>query len=227
MSNGTELLGIYTLKMVDKNVPSYQPYTLDFSPCNIVSCPALGDEGRYYFLDMGPEGDYILMAFANTAGSFNFPTSTMFFGKRNAYGEFEGVVGDIAGNGIAGWVAAPGSNEPNVSSDFGPVNNLNGANFQGTENPNDVEAIYQFRVEGNIGIVDYGTVQGGINFMGKYQTLHYNIGSEQLLVFANDRMITYGAVVREVGDNIELTNGMYMNPFAGPGYYNTWDAISQ
>lgn len=219
MANGTTLSGVWTLKMADKNVANYQVYTLNFAPNNVVDCPGLGSLGRYYC-----EGDYLLMGFSNPGESFNFPTDLMFFGKITPYGDCEGVVGSLKDNAVGGWVAASGNHEPVVSSNFGVVNNLNGQTFYGIENPNDVSAMYRFNIADSIGIVNYGTPNGGATLEAKYQTLRYNSGSEQLLVFANDRMVVYGAVVEEVGGEIRLKDGMYMNPFSGPGYYNTWHA---
>lgn len=213
------LTGTWTLQLVDKNVPSYPPYHLEFSPDHILRCPQLGVEGRYYC-----EGNLILMAFGNPGGNFIFPTDYMFCGHRTAQGDFEGVMGENTNSGWGGWTMSAGQVAPPASSNFGDSISLDEVTFYGMERPNNVETVYKFDQEHSIGIVKYGTRKQGPTIAGKYRTLRYSVGGEQLLVFSSDRLITYGALVEDIAGNIKLKNGLYMNPFAGNGAYGTWEA---
>ena len=221
----TPLTGLFTLKVVT-NEQVVNTMQLDILPDHIVNCPQLGESGRYNERRLNGKDGYILMSFGDTS-NFNGPTSFSIFAKIDfASQSFAGVMLDHISGQRFGCEAR--TSEFQADLNFGPFMPLPtwpGNEFTGTENPGDVHSYYRFDYEGSqIGKASIGVIGQPEAWTGPSASVIYPSNNEELLVFGTNRLVTYGAVVDRSNSDIQLKEGMYINPFSGGGYYGTWEA---
>lgn len=212
----SSLIGVWTLQIEDGQ--NLAPYSVVFNPNNEVVCPLLGSIGRYH-----QNGNFVIIAFGNSS-SFIFDTEVMFYGQLVG-GEMQGIVSSASKTYISARWAASQTGIPYIPQAPMVGLDLTHAPFHGIELPHNVSLSLDFR--GTISGNEFGdvTLTGPTGSkVGKYLSYKFDSTSQQLVVFAFDRLCTYGGIVLESNGKISLS-GQYMNVLNG-GATGTWDGIN-